>query len=393
MNQDALRVDRRLLDASRWASAATFVVGGFGLGAWAAYIPLLKDGLALDEAALGVVLFGVAVGFLAGMPLAAVAMPRLGVARSITASGFAFALAVALPPLAPTHASLILAALLLGVSFGFMDVAMNAHSTAIEKAMARPIMSSLHAFFSLGVFLGSGSAGALLALGATPAIGMSLASAGLVMVVGFAASRLALPPAYADDVRDLKIFRLPTRAVLGLGCLALLGFIMEIAVIDWGAVFLTEATGATPAFAAYGAAAFAITMAVGRFLGDKIVERLGPVLTAQLSAATAALGLALIVLAPDRWAALPGFVIAGLGAANIVPVLISASARAPGVTPAAGVAMVVTIAYTGGLMGPPLVGFVAHHLGLRSAFAMIVVAATIIAAAAAAVIPRKPKAG
>ena len=125
-----------------------------------------------------------------------------------------------------------------------------------------------------------------------------------------------------------------------------------------------------------------------RLLGDRIVRRLGPVTTIRISGAIAFAGIAIIVLAPTMPLALPGFAVAGLGIANLVPIFFSLSGRMPGIPPTAGIAMTVTIAYGGGLFGPPVIGFVAHSQGMRAAFLLLVGGALVIAGLVRTVIPR-----
>ncbi|MFD1333050.1 MFS transporter, partial [Methylopila musalis] len=182
--------------------------------------------------------------------------------------------------------------------------------------------------------------------------------------------------------------RLPSRAVLGLGALALLAFLSEGAMIDWSAVFMTQATGASPALAATGYAAFSAAMTVARLTGDRVTARLGPLKTVQLSGLVGAAGLGIVILAPAPGIALLGFVVTGFGYANVVPVLFSASTRTPGLAPGTALAMVATMAYGGGLMGPPLIGFIGEGFGLRVAFLPLALAALVIAASVSRALPR-----
>ncbi|HEY0292519.1 MAG TPA: MFS transporter [Hansschlegelia sp.] len=367
--------------------ASSFFVGGAGLGVWAANIPLIKASLALDEAGLGVVLMGVAVGCIAGMPLAGLLIPRLGPTRALTTASVMFAIALCGPPLAPSFVSLTGAAILLGAAFGVLDVSMNSHAAMVEKALARPIMSSIHAFFSIGALAGSALGAALISVGLGPLTGLSLSSGALLALTAAAAPHMALPGAAGHKPGDTQIFRLPTLAVLGVGALTIAAFVIELGVIDWGAVLMIQATGASPAFAAFGLAAFSAAMAAGRLSGDWMVARVGPLGAVRLSGFGGALGLMIVAASSASWITLTGFAIAGFTMANVVPVLFSSSARLPGVAPAAGVAMAVTMAYGGGLFGPPLIGFAANAFGIQSAFTVLAVCALGIAVAVRRFIP------
>lgn len=382
----ASRVSRRLTLA-RAAVVAVFFVSGAGLGVWAAHMPLLKGGLSLSDGDLGGVLLGMGLGAVGAMPLTGLLLHRFGAVRVTVTAALAFCVALALPPHAPDVRALMACALLLGALMGGLDVAMNAQAAAIEKAYGRPIMSSVHAFFSIGGLCGAAASGALIALDAGAALGMGLCAAALGLIAALAAFRLALPGADvgAEEGHGLK---LPSRAVLGLGALALLAFLSEGAMIDWSAVFMTQATGASPAVAAVGYAAFSAAMTLARLTGDRVTARLGPLRAVQLSGLVGAFGLAIVILAPAPEIALLGFVVTGLGYANVVPVLFSASTRTPGLAPGTALAMVATMAYGGGLMGPPLIGFIGEGFGLRVAFLPLALAALVISAFVARALPR-----
>ncbi|GAB4064097.1 MFS transporter [Ancylobacter sonchi] len=388
MSEISVAHEQRALFASRVAVSAIFFVGGTGLTLWATYIPILKARAGLDDAEVGLVLLCVTLGCLCGMPAAGFLRPRLGPLRAGALAGIAFAVASFGPALGVTMPLLAASGYFIGVCFGFLDVCMNSHASALERELGRPIMSSAHAFFSLGNVAGALSGGALIGLGLDIPSGLGLASLVLVALALAATPWLWLPDAYVREAADTSVFRLPNLTMLGIGVLTVLAFITELALIDWGALYLVQATQSAPAQAAYGVAAFSLAMTTGRLLGDRITRRLGAVATIQCSGVIAFLGVAIIVLAPTTLAALPGFAIAGLGIANLVPILFSLSGRMPGIPPNAGIAMTVTIAYGGGLFGPPVIGFVAHSFGMRAAFVMLTVAALVIALAVRRVIPR-----
>ena len=380
--------EQQALAASRAAVSAIFFVGGAGLTVWATYIPLLKARAGLDDAEVGLVLLCVSLGCLCGMPAAGFIRPRLGPLRSGALAGIAFAAAAFGPALGVTMPLLAASGVFIGLCFGFLDVCMNSHVSALERELGRPIMSSAHAFFSLGNVVGALSGGALIGLGLSIPAGLGLASLVLCLLAFAAIPWLWLPEAHVREATDGTIFQLPNLTMLGIGILTVLSFVIELALIDWGALYLVQTTATTPALAAYGVASFSLAMTTGRLFGDRIVRGLGAVTTIQISAVIACVGVALVVFAPTMLAALPGFAIAGLGIANLVPILFSLSGRMPGIPPNAGIAMTVTIAYGGGLFGPPLIGFVSHALDMRAAFVMLSVGALLIAATVRFVIPR-----
>jgi fucose permease len=123
-------------------------------------------------------------------------------------------------------------------------------------------------------------------------------------------------------------------------------------------------------------------MTIGRLTGDMAVKRLGPQRVLLGSGICATIGIAGVAAAPTPLLALPAFALTGLGIANLFPLMISAAARLPGIAPAAAVTAVATMAYTGGLAGPALIGFGAELVGLRAALAALVLAPVLILVAA-----------
>jgi len=199
---------------------------------------------------------------------------------------------------------------------------------------------------------------------------------------------LRVPRELAFGGGPSRIFRLPSPRVAGIGTLVLCAFIAEYAIFAWGAVLMIQGAGATPAVAAYAVAGFAGAMTFGRLVGDAVVRRLGRIATVEASAALFSVGIAVVLLFPGAVSGFLGFTLAGLGMANTVPVLFSASTRLPGLPATATLAMVTTMGYGGGLFGPSTIGFVAEHAGIDQAFYIVLAASLIVLAGARRAMPR-----
>ncbi len=366
---------------ARAALAAVFFVNGCGLGLWAGHIPLVRRGLGLTESELGLALLAMAAGAIALMPAMGWLAHRFGSDRCVRLAGVLFALGLGLPVLAPSWGLLVLATFLLGAANGALDVAQSTNGTALERALGRPVMSSLNGFFSLGGVVGAGLASVLLVSGIAPVPGLLLVSLALAAMIAVAGPALHLDRAAPGEDGGHHL-RLPSGAALGLGLLALLGVLSEWAMLDWSGVYLADVLDASSSVAPLGFGAFAAAMTIGRFTGDAAVRRCGAQRLFLLSNLLAALGVVLVVMAPTAPAALPGFAVAGLGIANIFPLVISGAARLPGTVPSVAVAAVATLAYAGGLVGPVLIGFAAEAFGLRLALAGLLAAPLAIFVAA-----------
>ncbi|WP_372398046.1 MFS transporter [Azospirillum sp. HJ39] len=377
--------------AARRATVAAFFLNGTVFGVWATQIPLVKSRLDLSAAVLGVALLCLAAGALTAMIASGPLLGRLGSAPVTRATALLFAGLLPLPALVPDVVTLCIVLALFGASGGTMDVAMNAQGALVERRLGRPIMSSLHGMWSLGGLAGAGLGGLLLPL--MPAAAQAgLVSAGLLALFMAVQGRF-LPDRNAAGGGLV----LPDRKTLLLGLLAALSFMSEGAILDWSAIHLRDDLGAPASLAGMGFGVFCAAMAAGRFSGDRLRHRFGGDALMRVGGVLAAAGLGL-VLAAGLWTGLPddlapllavaGFGLTGIGLSNIVPVLFSAAGAVERGRADHAVAAVSTMGYTGVLVGPPLVGFIAEGTSLATAFGLIAVLALFVAAAAARAVPR-----
>jgi fucose permease len=269
---------------------------------------------------------------------------------------------------------------------------MNTCGARLEVAYGRPIMSSLHAGYSIAGLAGAGIAGifAWLAIGPLPtfaAVALLLAATSL-----YASRRVVLPPVtaragQAGDPPSRPTPRLLSRrqisVVIGvLGLLALCGQLGEGSASDWSAVYLHVNLGSSAALAAAGLAAFSVTMAAGRVAGDRLASRFGSVRLVRASGLVAGLGLAAGLLIGTPAAAVAGFALLGAGLAAIFPQIVSSAARLDPSRAGRNIGRIAAVAYTGLLGGPVVIGAVASGVGLRDALLIPAGLAAVVAVAA-----------
>ena len=357
--------------AERAAVTAVFLSSGIGIGTWAASIPTFKAHLSLSNGGLSLVLLAFAAGAVLAMPLAGLLAPKLGLGRVTRLGAGVFAGTLLLPPMAWDLPALVAAIFAMGAAQGLLDVAMNASASSVERRWGLPIMSSFHAAWSGGGLLGATLGGAL---GGAP---VAMVLAGIVAAILAMGIWTKIRDGALRPTRGPK-FVLPGRKALPLCMAALLCFLCEGAMVGWSAIYLKTATGAMPAQAAMGYAAFAGAMLFGRLGGDQLVRRFGPASVILASTTIACLGFALAVATQSPILAIVGFSLVGLGLSNVVPRLFSVAGRLNG-TAAIGVAMVATAGYAGFLVGPVLIGSVAQCAGLRAAMGMLLIFVGIVA--------------
>jgi fucose permease len=282
----------------------------------------------------------------------------------------------------PSVPLLIPLALVLGGAMSLFDVAINTEGSLLEAQGGRAIMSQLHGMFSVGGMVGAGGAAALLAADVPPELQLSGVGPALAGVVALAARGLRpLAPASARDDAQAR-FAWPRGLLLVIGLLLFAGMTAEGVMYDWCVLYLKQEVGLSQALAAVGYAVFSGAMALARFGGDALRERYSETALLRTGAGLAALAMTVVLLSADAGVAMVGFALAGAGLAPVAPILFNAATRVPGVSPAAAIAAVTSVGYSGFMLGPPLVGSIAAATSLTVALGVVVLMAAGLAVGA-----------
>ncbi|MHC2626238.1 putative MFS family arabinose efflux permease [Bradyrhizobium huanghuaihaiense] len=350
--------------ATRLATRLAFLVAGFGMACWAPLVPFAKTRLGVDDGMLGLLLLSLGIGSVAAMLLTGIMSARYGSRPIIIAGGLGLALVLPLLAIASTPASLALALLAFGAALGSIDVAMNIHAVEVERAAKIPLMSGFHALFSIGGFAGSALMTALLSL-RLGALACTLICSALMLAAMVVTSPRLLR---SVQVQDGPLLVLPHGSVLLLALLGAITFLVEGAMLDWGALLVIGAGLVPEAQGGTGYIVFSIAMTVGRLGGDAVVARIGDRATLFWGSLIAIGGFVVLLTAPVAAVAMAGFLLIGLGASNLVPVLFRRAAWQTVMPTGLAVAAITTAGYAGILVGPAGVGFVARLGGLPMAF-------------------------
>jgi fucose permease len=359
--------------------AAIFFVNGTLFATWVSRIPDVREALALSEARLGLALLAMGAGTFAALPVSSWLIARYGSLSVVRASAIACCLAVPLAGRAPSLPLLAAALALFGATLGTMDVAMNAQAAQLERGAGRSLMSTFHGLWSFGGLAGASLGGAFAARAYAPAIHFMAVSMALALISLGAAGHLLREDGALSPTASLAW---PSRPVLIIGLVGACGAVIEGGIADWSGIYLRQALGASAAFATAGYAAFSVAMMAGRFAGDRLIDRFGQ--QRLLRGGSALTGAALVagLLGGNAALAVAAFACAGLGMSTVFPIAFSAAGSLRGTTPGHAIAAVATMAYGGGLLGPPLIGFAATATSLSIALWLLVVACALIAALA-----------
>lgn len=379
--------DRRRMRRGRIATSLAFLLFGTALGVWTARIPAIKENLGLSDGRLTFVLLSFAAGCILGLAVLGRLSDRFGSSRLLVWAALLEGTLLAATGFSSTLVALCVTVFCFGATHGTLNIAMNANAVEVQRARGRPIMSSFHAIYSIGGFAGAmiGGQFARQAIGVGPTF---LITGLAVLVLAVWAALWVLPSRPADQEPAVKpgvepaADRRDRRSLLVVffGVLVLCTLVGEGAAADWSAVYLRDNLQSTPGFAAYGYAAFAIMMTVGRIFGDRLVVALGPVMLVRAGGVVAAAGLGAALLVDRPVAGVIGFGLLGLGLSGIAPQVFSAVGSRDAKRSGRDLSTVVTIGYIGFLVGPILIGAAATVVGLPTALWIPVILALFVAA-------------
>ena len=361
--------------AEQHATRAAFFIPGFATALWATLVPFAKARTGLNDATLGLVLLCLGAGSLLAMPLSGVLAARLGCRRVMVITCAMMLCALPLLVLAPSPVWLGAALFVFGAGVGALDCAMNMQAVAVERDAGRAMMSGFHAFYSIGGFVGAGCMTGLLILG-TPLWLAALVSVGALLLVAMLSAPHWRPQRI---LHEGPLLALPHGVVLFIGVLAFVVFLAEGSMLDWSAVFLSDVRRVDASLAGVGYVTFTLTMTVARLIGDALVARVGRQRAIVFGALLAAAGVLVLTLVTPWLASLLGYVLVGLGCANIAPALFSLAGHQTRMPGALAITAVSTLGFAGILAGPALIGFAADHFGLIAAFVGVATALLLVA--------------
>ncbi|MCX5577602.1 MFS transporter [Kaistia terrae] len=370
---------------------ALFFFYSSSMSNWLIRIPDVQHKLGMEPATLAICLLGVPIGLVTSMAFSGAVVEWLGPRRAIQI-GFPLLLApLLLPGFANTPTLLFFALVLVGLGMGPLEVALNVTADRIGRAIGRTVMSRCHAFWSFGLMGGSITGSLAATYGVSPEIHMIIVVICVFVIGELLASRL--PQIQAEESAGPKVktshFVLPSPKIVLL-CLFAFGMLLvEGGIIDWSAIYLRDVFGSTPPTTGYALTAFSLVMAFGRLAGDWLSMRYGAVQMARVCCIVALAGLVVMVFAVDPFMVIVGAAATGFGVSIVFPLAVTAAASREG-PPAVNVAALSLLSFSGFLLGPPMVGFVAQFGGYRLGMATLLLAALMSLWLSGEVRPRKP---
>ena len=360
---------------ARLATRLAFFAAGFSMGCCAPFFPFVKENVSADKSQFGVLLLCLGIGAIIAMPITGILSAKRGSKPMVLLGGLS--MVVLLPILVVVKSPIILALILFlfGAALGTLDVAMNVHGVEVEQIEKRSLMSNFHAQFSIGGLVGAALMTIFLSFGMPLLLSSIIASSITFFAMILTIKRLLI----VNSVKQSK-FMFPKGVVLLLAIFAAIIFLVEGAVVDWGALLIIDLELTPIKSAGVGYILFSIAMVIARLLGDKIIDIIGEFKVLILGVITTIFGILTILLSTLPLFALCGFMLIGLGVANLVPIFFSAAGRQKIMPAEIAIASVTTTGYAGILLGPVLIGYVAEVTTLSIAFSLLIplVALTLI---------------
>ncbi|PKH21741.1 MFS transporter [Enterobacterales bacterium CwR94] len=350
------------------ATRCVFFIAGLGMAAWAPLIPFAQSHLAINAGTLGLLLFCIAAGSMLMMPFTGALIARLGCRTLILLCGVGLACCLALLMHITTLHVMGFSLLLFGAFNGLLDVTMNYQAVIVERASGDSKMSGFHGFYSLGSIAGAGAVSLMLWFG-VPAQWVLIPVALAILRLLISGAPALLTPRNAQEPPAPGALKaLAHRKVLLIAVLCFILFLTEGAMLDWSAVFMSTERDIPLHLAGWSFTLYSIAVATLRLFGDRLITRYGNVNILMYSGLVATAGLTLVTFSDWMPAAFAGFVIVGIGLANIIPILFTAAGNQPDISAHVALPAVTLCGYSGLLTGPALIGFSAQLTSLSATF-------------------------
>lgn len=341
-----------------------FFISGFTFATWASRIPTIKSTFNFNEAELGSALLALPIGSLVGLPISGWLVSRFN-SRVPLAFGYGLnTIALALIGFAPNTLSLIVAMVMFAFTTRIFNISVNTQAIALQKQFDQKIIGSFHGFWSTGGIAGIAFSTFLLALNVSLQLHFLIVST-MALAVTCYSYRFLLQNDRAKSGNKLVISK-PDPYILYLGLVVFFAAICEGGMFDWSGIYFQEVIKVK--IFTYGYLIFMTFMAMSRFASDLIIVRIGMPATYIMSAVCIVCGISMAIIFPHFWTAMAGFSLVGFGTAAVVPMSYALAGASRKYSPGMAISIITTYTITGMLLGPPMIGYLAHAFNLRVSF-------------------------
>jgi len=358
-----------LLRRYRIAAGFFFFIAGLTFSTWASRIPAIQNKLHLSDAGLGGVLLALPTGLMISLPISGWLVTKYGSRPTLVCGAVLYPSILLLLALSSSVWQLVLSLFFFGIAGNLINIAMNTQAVGVESLYGRSVMASFHGLWSIAGFSG--------ALIGTFFVSKDLSTffhfacvSGFAVLLVLGSYKSTIPHDMGSKTVQ-KLFVKPDKRILLLGLISFCSMLCEGAMADWSGVYFKNIVKSPASLVTIGYVAFTGTMALGRFLGDRLATKFGVKRILQLSGSLITIGLLIAVVFPFVATATIGFLLVGLGVSSVVPIVYGLAGKSPSMPASAALAAVSTIGFLGFLIGPPMIGFIAQAVSLRWSFTLI----------------------
>ena len=357
----------------RLAIFCLYFCQGLCFSSWASRIPDIKIALGLGDAAWGTILLMIPIGQICGMTISGLIISRLGSKLILPFTLIGYVLSLLAVGASATEYSLILSLIIFGFFGNFCNISVNTQAVTVENIYQKPIMASFHGGWSMAGLTGAAIGLLMSSLHLKPLYHFAIV--GVLVIITLLINKSYLQPDLKkekdpNDIVNHKKNK-PEKFLFLLGIVAFCGMAAEGAMSDWSGLYLIDVVGTSSNLAPLGLAAYMVTMASGRFLIDKAIQKWGRQRVIQAGGILIATGLFSAVAFPHFVTVIISFMIIGLGTAGIVPTIYSVAGQKTRIPTSIALTIVSSVSFLGFLMGPPIIGYISSITNLRYSYALI----------------------
>jgi MFS family permease len=358
----------------RISLSAYFFLSGICFATWASRIPTIKTFYSLNEAELGNLLFIMPISSLIGLPFSGWLVSKFNSRNPLIISFVIYSFSLLSIGYASSLVWLSVSLFLFSFSMRIINIAINTQSIALQNLYHKKIIGSFHGLWSLGGLIGVGFS--------TLMVKFSISMHYHLLTIAFFALIVAIG-SYQFLMKNDKptsgnklIIGKPDTFILLLGIIVFLAAVCEGGMFDWSGVYFKEVIHEDVFTVGY--FIFMIFMALSRFISDKIIDIIGMKKAYIISSLFISLGISLVIILPYFWPAIVGFSLVGIGVAAVIPMTYALAGKSQKYSAGLVVSIITTYGIVGMLIGPPLVGYIAHLFNLKMAFVLFLIAGLLI---------------
>ena len=350
-----------------FACRALFFIMAFSIGLWTIRIPTIRDQIQTDYLGIGYIMAIFAIGSIIMMLCANYIIVKSSSKKIIIFVVLAQWLLWLPVPFIKDLQTFMILAFLFGLCFGLFEICINLQASKIETREQKSMMSVFHAFWSLGVLIGSFATSIFLQFDIPILINIA------VYVIIMLPINLYFSLMLSDDQKSLdsdkkNIFFVWPIVIFLLAIIAMANALTEGSVDSWGALYMKDFIKVNGFNVGIATISFNIFMVMGRLCGDWFRDKIGVFKILLVLMSLTILSLLILINFDSIYFAILGFAILGIGSSSIVPIAYSLAGKIKGIDSGVGITIVSVAVYGTFIGAPASLGVVANIFGVNNVF-------------------------